>query len=267
MAYFIQEMTVQDMEAALKKTKTVIIPIGIVEQHGFHLPLSTDYHNATELPLRAGDRLNAVVAPTIPYCYSGGELPGTVNVSPQAFSLYLTDICAEFVRMGFMNIAVLLGHGGTDNNNAVELSLKMLQKRYPQMRDRVFAMISIGRLSPTWTAIFDQGPEHDFHAGQVETSLMMYWKPELVKDKIVMDEPEIARMMRTDQDWFDKSEKIVDSEFVVPCTSQRAEIKVGVMGFPETASKELGEKICNEAVDGLIAFIDRLEASLAERKR
>ncbi|HOJ11060.1 MAG TPA: creatininase family protein [Clostridiales bacterium] len=50
-------------------------------------------------------------------------------------------------------------------------------------------------------------PEHDFHAGAIETSLMMYWKPELVKNTIVMDEPEIARMMRTDQDWFEKVER------------------------------------------------------------
>ena len=55
----------------------------------------------------AGERLNAVVAPTVNYCFSGGELMGTVNVSPQVFGLYMMDICCEFVRMGFKNIVIL----------------------------------------------------------------------------------------------------------------------------------------------------------------
>ena len=88
MGYIMEYMTVKDIEEALKKTKTVIIPFGCVEQHGYHLPLSTDMHFASEIPRRAADRLNAVIAPTIPYTFSGGELPGTVNVSPQVFSLY-----------------------------------------------------------------------------------------------------------------------------------------------------------------------------------
>lgn len=62
-------------------------------------------------------------------------------------------------------------------------------------------------------------PEHDFHAGMMETSMMMYWAPELVRD----------------------------------------EIEVGVMGLPELASVEIGEKIANEMVDNLCAFVDKLE--------
>ncbi|MBQ4039899.1 MAG: creatininase family protein, partial [Oscillospiraceae bacterium] len=101
---FMVNMTVKDMQQALEKTKTVIIPVGVVEQHGYHLPLSVDIHNAEQPLKRAGERLNAVVAPTVNYCFSGGELTGTVNVSPQVFGLYMMDICCEFVRMGFKNI-------------------------------------------------------------------------------------------------------------------------------------------------------------------
>ena len=79
MAYFIDKMTVDELKEVMKQIKTVIIPVGVVEQHGYHLPLSTDIHNATEVPQRAGDSLEAVVAPTIPYCYSGGELTGTFH--------------------------------------------------------------------------------------------------------------------------------------------------------------------------------------------
>lgn len=73
-----------------------------------------------------------------------------------------------------------------------------------------------------------------------------------------MDEPEVARMMRTDQDWFEMSEKNIDHKFVIPRVFQREEIKVGVMGFPEKATKELGEKVSKEMEDGLVEYINML---------
>lgn len=255
MAYIMENMTVKEMEEALERTKTVIIPVGVVEQHGYHLPLSTDIYNATEVPKRAGEKLNAVIAPTVPYCYSGGELMGTVNISPQVFALLMMDICSEFARMGFRNMVVFLGHGGTDNRIALKSSLQMILKRNPHLRDITLSLVECWELSPTWSVIFNTGPEHDFHAGDVETSLMMYWKSELVRDKIEMDDPETSRMMRTDQDWFEKTEKKVDHRFVIPRVTQREEIKVGVMGFPERATRELGEKISKEMEDGLVQYI------------
>lgn len=160
--------------------------------------------------------------------------------------------------MGFKNIVVFLGHGGTDNRIALKNSLQMLLKRNPQLTDITLSLVECWALSPTWSVYFKMEPEHDFHAGQVETSLMMYWKPELVKNTVAMDDPEISKMMRTDQDWFEKVEKNIEHNFVIPKASQRPEIKVGVMGFPERASRELGEKICNEIVDGLVEFVDLL---------
>ena len=68
-----------------------------------------------------------------------------------------------------------------------------------------------------------------------------------------------ARMMRSDQDWFEKRTKPVDHPFIIETVGQRDEISVGVMGFPELATKEKGEKVCNEIVDGLIKYVDKLE--------
>jgi Uncharacterized protein, putative amidase len=255
MAYIMENMTVKDMEEAMKLTRTVIIPVGVVEQHGYHLPLSTDIYIATEVPKRAGNLLNAIIAPAVNYCYSGGELLGTVNVSPQVFSLLIMDICSEFARMGFKNIVIFLGHGGTDNLIALKSALQMIYKRNPGLRDITLSLVSGGELSPTLMELFRSEPEHDFHAGQVETSLMMYWKPELVKSEVVMDDPEVSRMMRTDQDWFETSEKKLDHKYVIPVVTQRKEVKIGVMGFPDRARRELGEKMSNEMVGGLIDYI------------
>lgn len=260
MAFYMEKMSVRDLQEAMKKTKTVIIPTGVVEQHGYHLPLSTDILNSVKPTVLAGDKLNAVVAPSVNYCFSGGELAGTVNVSPNTFGLYISEIVSEFVRMGFVNIIVLLGHAGTDNINALRNSLQMLLRRNQEMAQKIsLSLVEVWKLSPTWLSGFSLEPEHDFHAGMMETSLMMYWQPELVGKEITMDEEYYAKMMRTDQDWFEKRTKPIESPFVIETVGQREEIKVGVMGLPEQATKELGEKICNEIVEGLCKFVDELE--------
>ena len=261
MAFYMEDMSVRDMERAMEKTSTVIIPVGVVEQHGYHLPLSTDIHNSVQLTRHAGERLNAVVAPSVNYCFSGGTLLGTVNVSPNTFGLMISEICSEFIRMGFKNIVVLLGHAGTDNKAALQNTLQMLLRRNEELAKRItLSLVACWDLSKTWLEGFAMEPEHDFHAGMIETSLMMYWKPELVQQEMCMDDEYTSKMMRTDQDWFEKREKPLDHPFIVETVGQRDEIKVGVMGFPERANRELGEKVCKEMENGLIEYVNMLES-------
>ena len=137
----------------------------------------------------------------------------------------------------------------------------MLLRRDENLAKKItLSLVECWDLSPTWLDGFRMEPEHDFHAGMIETSLMMYWKPELVQDEIVMDDEYTSRMMRSDQDWFEKREKPIDHPFVIETVGQRDEIEVGVMGFPERASRELGEKVCKEMVDGLVKYVNMLES-------
>lgn len=261
MSYSMRNMTVKEIKEILAtKTKTVIIPTGVVEQHGYHLPLITDILNV-EKPIEfAGDKLNAVIAPTVNYCFSGGTLTGTINVSPNTFGLYISEICAEFARIGFENIIVLLGHAGTDNKAALSNSLQMLLRRNPELNEKItLSMVQVWDLSKTWLDGFAMEPEHDFHAGMAETALMKYVAPEVVRDEIVMDDEYTARMMRSDQDWFEKRTKPFDSPYLVEMVGQRDEIEVGVMGFPELATVEMGKKITDEIVENLVAYVDQLE--------
>jgi len=256
---FMVNMTVKDMEEAVKKTKTVIIPVGVVEQHGYHLPLSTDIHNCEE-PLKfAGERINAVIAPTVNYCFSGGSLMGTVNVSPQVFGLYMMDICCEFVRMGFKNIVIISGHGGTENLAELKGALQSAMRRNENMKDVTLSVMVVIDLSPTWLSHFNIVPQHDFHAGFSETSVMMYWAGDKVRmDELAYDEKELLEGMRTDPDWYANIDKKVDSPYVIPFVHQKPEVKVGVMGFPEMATREIGEQICREVADSIVKYVDML---------
>lgn len=265
MAFYMEDMSVRDMERAMKKTKTVIIPVGVVEQHGYHLPLSTDIHNAVQLVRRAGDNLNAVVAPSVNYCFSGGGCLGTVNVSPNTFGLLISEICYEFVRMGFANIVILAGHGGTENRMALNNTLQMMLRRDSELANKVsLSLIEVDNLSQTWLDAMAMEPEHDFHAGMIETSLMLYWAPELVQKEISMDDEYVSRMMRLDCNWFEKREKKFVHPFIIEKVSQKEEVKVGVMGFPELATREMGEIVCKEMIESLVEYINFLEQNSIE---
>lgn len=259
MAYFINEMSVRDLEETLKKCKTVIIPVGIVEQHGYHLPLTTDIHNAVQPLIEAGERLNAVIAPSVNYGYSGGELTGTININPNVLSTYINEICLEFIRNGFKNVIFFLGHGGADTIMAVKSALQAILRRDKNISKEVtLSILECYNLSKTWLEIAGQNPEPDVHSGQVETALMMYWRPDLVQDDICMDEPYCASKLRTDPDWFLVSKKNVDHEFVVEERYQNPDIKVGIIGFPEQATPELGKIISGEMAEGLIKYVDMI---------
>ncbi len=259
MAYFLNEMSVRDLKETLKTCKTIIIPVAIVEQHGYHLPLTTDIHMAVQPLIQAGDRLNAVVAPSVNYSFSGGELTGTININPNVFSTYLTEICLEFIRTGFKNIIVFLGHGGTDNTIAVKNSLQMLLRRDKNIAQEVtVSMIECFELSQTWLDLFEQLPERDIHAGQVETALMMHFRPDLVQKDICIDDEYSAKMMRTDPDWYATSRKKVDHPYVIEEIYQRPEIEVGVMGFPELATPELGKVVADEMVENLVEYVNMI---------
>ena len=257
-----ENMTVEEVRKALRRTKTVIVPLGVVEQHGYHLPLSTDIHNAYETAKLVGKQTKSLIAPPLNYSYSGGTLPGTINISPQAMSLVVGDICQSLAEQGFKNIILLLGHAGTENINALKDTVVLFLRRNPKWKDLVLSLVPIWEFSPTWMKAFKK---HDFHAAYIETSLMMYWKPELVKKNVTLDVPRVANLMRRRQDNYLIIEKAVESKYVTPYLKQRPDIKVGVMGDPKGANPQTGEKVAGEVVSGIVKLIRQIEGKKGRR--
>jgi creatinine amidohydrolase len=250
-------MTVEEVRDGLREMKTIIIPVGVVEQHGYHLPLSVDIHNAVEIARMTSEETGSFVAPPIHYSFSGGNLPGTINISPQCFSMVLMEICHAVVIMGFKNIVILLGHGGTENVKAAFDAAENFQRLRPELESVTVSVVPFWEMSPTFMKGF---AEKDFHAAKYETSLMLYWKPEMVRmDKAKRDKPHLVKMMADDQDGFLQRTKIVDSKYVVAKSVQHPEIEVGVMGNYDGASAELGKILAEEGAAGVAALVRELE--------
>ena len=95
----------------------LILPVGTVEQHGPHLPLTVDIEIPVRIASRVMETVHGFVAPAITYGarslpQSGGspDLPGTIRVRGNVLTEYLKDVIAGYVGMGFRSIVVLNGH-------------------------------------------------------------------------------------------------------------------------------------------------------------
>ena len=141
----------------------LLVPLGSTEQHGPHLPLSTDTDIAVGICTRlAGARTDVVVAPAIAIGASGEhqDFPGTLSIGHEA----LTTLLVELVRSAsttFDRIAIVNAHGG--NASALRNVTELMHRE--------------GRVIVAWSASYDGG---DAHAGRGETSLMLALRPELV---------------------------------------------------------------------------------------
>jgi creatinine amidohydrolase len=256
-----EDLTVREIRAYLEHSGSILLPIGITEQHGHHLPLSTDSLIATGLGRLAGQRLNMLVAPTFTQSYSGGSLPGTINISPAVMALALGENLASLAAQGFRNFYLFLCHGGSENLRALQDALHMLLRNNPAFVEALIALLPVWRMSSPgkgWNAAM---ADQDWHAGWLETSLVMRLAPGLVRmDQLDLDAEPLLGQMRTHPDNYQQAEKIVDDPFVVARMSQRPDARVGVMGDPRRASAELGRKIAEDIVNNLVARIARIEA-------
>ncbi len=148
--------------AAVAAERILVVPLGATEQHGPHLPCTTDTELATALARElAARRLDVVVAPALPYGSSGehAAFAGTLSIGAPAF----TEVVIELVRSAdaFAGVVLVCGHGG----NAAPLTAAV---------ERLHAE---GRRVLAW---FPSVAGGDAHAGHTETSLMLAVRPEAV---------------------------------------------------------------------------------------
>ena len=254
-----EHMTVRQIRTYLETNRSIILPMGVIEQHGYHLPLRTDALIAEKVGRRIGKETGILVAPTFHHSFSGGGLPGTINVSPSVMSLVVGDILVSLISQGFRSFYLFLCHGGSENVSALKDGIQMLLRNNPAFVDALVALLPVWKLSPRgWTPAFQ---EHDWHAGWLETSMVMALEPRLVRmEDMELDEEPYYSEQVEHPDNYQHAEKIVDHPMVIPRMSQRPEIQVGVMGAPQTASAERGNQIVDDIVQQAAETIAGIEA-------
>jgi creatinine amidohydrolase len=175
----IEEMTMTEFEEGLKRTQTVLIPFGSVEEHGPHLPLSTDTIEAYEVCKKASLQIPLFVAPTIPYgnCRSTACHPGTISISTNTLKSLFRDIVISLRGHGLHNFIALSGHAGGAHCMALQEAGEGLIAEFADITLAVVTELDLARQEGA-SLIETRG---DSHAGEIETSRILHSHSHLVK--------------------------------------------------------------------------------------
>ena len=167
---------------------TAILPVGAIEQHGPHLPLSVDWDQAEAVSRGVAERLDAFLLPGIPYGCSQAHVGfrGTVSLSAETLGAAVKDIVRSLLDQDFRRIAVLNFHGGN-----LILKLAVRELNMGRQRAKVVLVHPFVDIGGERSRILDN-PLDDSHAGEMETSTMMHLSPEHVGDQRIDHVPDVG---------------------------------------------------------------------------
>lgn len=275
----IAEMTWYDVEEAARSGAVLLWPIGVIEQHGPHLPAGTDVYIPTARARRVKDALaqRGIDALIVPAYYWGinvvsGSFPASYGIRPELMREVLADLLVGFSRDGFGQIYCLSGHGDALHNQTIYEAIALGAQRSSIdasfVMDRALAqrlglepddpLLTLhGSPSPDLvagsspSAPRDPGPPGEFidvHAGRWETSILMHTCPDLVREEQRRD------LVPTDYGAADLA--VWRRGF----DDARAKTPQGYFGDPASASEAEGvsslERSTDEAVEAITARIE-----------
>ena len=191
------ELSWTELQAEIRAGKGVILPVGATEQHGEHLPICTDSFFAEEIALKSAEKASLLVAPTITYgtnslpLSGGGQgFIGTVSIDGDVFIRHLCNVIRELMRFGFKKIVIYNWHGenasyvweaawqATDRGKETKTKLQIFTHGVDAFSDEILNK-AFGNDFPGWNRD---------HAGILETSMMMYLRPDYVDETKFKDE-------------------------------------------------------------------------------
>ena len=175
----------------------VILPVGVVEEHGAHLPLGLDSFAAEVYAEAAAPHLEeagyeVVIAPTISYgvARAAFEFPGTLSLEPETLKSMVVDIGRSLARHGLNRLVVLNGHRDLNHMKALKQARDVLVEK------KTAQVLCVGFTSDAavTAACYREGvrelsqsvrPDREGHGGEWETSLALHAFPESVNKEIV----------------------------------------------------------------------------------
>ena len=214
-------------KSIIKKRQVAVIPVGSIEQHGAHLPVSTDSDIVTEIAKRIAEKKRYLLLPTLNYGVSFEHAPFfNLSIRESTLRTVLIDLCSSLLANNIKTIFVINGHHG--NLKAIK-NLDVKLKKASKNKLKVFSL-------SYWHFM-----QREFdHAGFVETSLMLaiskdvrmkFAKKGLITDG--MTRQEIAKIGKLANQSFPKA------------------TKNGIWGDPRKATKKDGRVILTEIIKNL----------------
>jgi creatinine amidohydrolase len=233
----LENITMRDFSKYLKQTKTIVFPFGTIEEHGSHLPLNTDSMIIQEVLKIAAEKRRFFLAPVVQYgvCTTTGDHPGTIGITPETLRCLSYDLIMDAYQKGLRNFLLISGHGGSLHMSALKETAELLIGRLKGSAIAVFTPYDL-----LWKELSEIAEtQNDSHAGELETSMVLYISPDLVKGRAKEEYPGIPK------------------PFIV-----KDKVKYwpgGVWGNPQKASAEKGVKAIHLMAGKVIEVLDSFE--------
>ncbi|MCD6514757.1 MAG: creatininase family protein [Candidatus Odinarchaeota archaeon] len=232
----------------------VVLPVGSVEQHGPHLPLLTDSIIASELITKAKeivkDEINVIVLPILTYgcSYEHMDFPGTITLRLKTFLSVIEDIISSLSAFGVRKIAIANAHGG----NAAILRSTVFE--FSKKHNVFITIIELYKICNEAFSKYRESMEIGaFHAGEMETSLILHISPSSVKTDNIQKGIPIKFFNKDSAFYIEKPRGIGGFSW-----SSKMVSPIGVIGDPTLANKEKGKKIFDDAVNMLADILREL---------
>jgi len=229
----------------------VLFPTGSFEQHGPHLPFTTDTDivsaiaEAVERAMPDGVLLLPTLWPGLSTHHM--HFPGTMDVPQMVYIPLVAELGKSIANMGAKRVFILNGHGG--NDTPLRAALRELKTAVPQTR---FVFASYWTLAAnTLREVRESELGGMGHACEMETSIMLHLHPQRVKmDRAVRDGPPHTDPYRK-----------ADMQYARPVffVNEFHEVtQSGVMGHPDLASAKKGKRFLDGIVEEVSAFVEQL---------
>ncbi|MGB7297036.1 MAG: creatininase family protein [Candidatus Aminicenantales bacterium] len=176
--YYEELTTPEFVQAVIRSESTCVIPLGILEKHGPHLPLGTDLIDCREVARRAAEQEYTIIYPAyyVGQMFEAKHQPGTIAYSAGLMLNLLQETCDELARNGITKIVLLNGHGGNEHFLRFFCQIQLAGKKD----------YAVYLFDPSGDRSMDEQLQElrkttvDGHAGERETSVMLAHRPDLV---------------------------------------------------------------------------------------
>jgi creatinine amidohydrolase len=258
----LEELSWPQAEAALAAGAIAIIPIGSLEQHGRHLALNTDNVLADAFGEAVAERAAArgvrvLVCPSVHYGYTmhNMDFPGTMTLRLETLLALGEDLATSLVHHGCRKIILMNFHGS--NWSVLDLISRRVMNRHPEA---LVASVSPVKMAAAQLEALREAKEMGgmSHACELETSLMLFLRPELVQmDLAVRDisQPESRFYWR---------DILRGSRGVAMADLTRHASRTGVVGDPTLATAEKGKQFFEIIATTCEEFVEELAARTVE---
>ncbi|WP_417624286.1 creatininase family protein [Paremcibacter congregatus] len=233
----------------MDRSTPVVLNIGAIEQHGPHLPLETDaligQYFTDRMEQDLGDKV--LILPQIAVCCSEHHMsfPGSLTVRHETLLSYVSDVLQSVVSHGFRNVILFNSHGG---NLAIgQVIMEKLGHRHPDVN---FFMLTWWKVAgPQLKEIQESNFGGVGHACEFETSMLMYFAPELIDKDQIKD-----TKLQTVHEWAD-ADMLVAGKASHQRSMAELTAGTGVFGSPSYATREKGQKIVDCVTEELVKIL------------